>query len=127
MIRLLRYRLATIAEIDHFTRAQTRRVRRGADENSSGLAGLDSKPKRAVDLGPAVRAPGLFRPGFDEPKLLLELRVVHDLAAHRSALVRHDLNDSLHSVVRFDASSHFAMVGTDRRAVRCGAPGGRAY
>ena len=35
----------------------------------------------AVDLGPAVRAPGLFGPDFDKAKFLLQLRIAHDLVA----------------------------------------------
>ena len=65
---------------------------------------------RAVDLGPAMRATGLFGPDFDEAKFLLQLRIAHDLVAQRSAPGRDHLNHRLHSVVRFNRDATFAIL-----------------
>src|SRR2546421_1081364 len=51
---------------------------------------------RAMDLRPAVRAPRLFRPGFDEAEFLFQLWIASDLAAQRSASARDHLDDGLH-------------------------------
>jgi hypothetical protein len=58
----------------------------------------------AVDLGPAMRASGLFGPNFDEPKFPLQLRVVHDLVPQRFPTARDDLNHRLHS--RLDSAGN---------------------
>ena len=50
---------------------------------------------RAMDLGPAVRAAGLFRPDFDEIEFLFELRIAHDFRAERTASCRDDLEKRL--------------------------------
>jgi hypothetical protein len=63
---------------------------------------------RTMNLGPTVRARGLFRPDLDEMEFLLQLRIAHDLVAQRTASCRDDLNHRL----------HFLLVGTPR----CGAP-----
>ena len=36
---------------------------------------------RAMDLGPTMRAAGLFVPDFDKTEFLLQLRIVHDFVA----------------------------------------------
>ena len=51
---------------------------------------------RAVDLGPAVWASGLFGPDFDKAEFLLQLRITHDLVAQGSAASRDDLDHRLH-------------------------------
>jgi hypothetical protein len=64
---------------------------------------------RAMDFRPPVRTPGLFGPGFDKAKLLLQLRIPRDLTAQRSAPGCDHLNHRLHSVVRFNLVAIFAI------------------
>ena len=61
----------------------------------------------AVDLGPAVRASGLFGPDFDEAKFLIQLRIAHDFVAQRSASGRDHLNHRLHGLLRFSSDDSF--------------------
>ena len=61
----------------------------------------------AVDLGPAVRASGLFRPDFDEAKFLIQLRIAHDLVAQGAAAGRDHLNHRLHGLLRFISDDSF--------------------
>ena len=67
------------------------------------------KISRAMDFRPTMRAPRLFRPGFDKAKFLLQLRISRDLAAQRSAPGRDDLNHRLHPVVRLNRDAIFAI------------------
>ena len=67
------------------------------------------KIARAMDFRPAVRTSRLFGPGFDKAKLLLQLRISCDLTPQRSASGRDHLNYCLHSVVRFNRESTFAI------------------
>ena len=64
----------------------------------------------AVDLGPAVRASGLFGPDFDEAKFLIQLRIAHDLVAQRSAPGRDHLNHRLHPRVDSTAIRPIAIL-----------------
>jgi hypothetical protein len=61
----------------------------------------------AVDLGPAVRASGLFGPDFNEAKFLIQLRIAHDFVAQRSAPGRDHLNHRLHDPLRFSSDDYF--------------------
>ena len=63
----------------------------------------------AVDLGPAVRASGLFRPDFDEAKFLIQLRIAHDLVAQGAAAGRDHLNHRLHPRVDSTAMGAIAI------------------
>jgi len=67
------------------------------------------KIARAMDFRPPVRTPGLFGPGFDKAKLLLQLRIPRDLTAQRPAPGCDHLNHRLHSVVRFNLVATFAI------------------
>ena len=73
---------------------------------------IDSPVKvaRAVYFRPAMGTPGLFRPNLDEVESFLELRIAHNLVAERAAPRRDYLNDSLHSIVRFNAINGFATL-----------------
>ena len=51
---------------------------------------------RAMNLGPTVRAPGLFGPGFNKAEFFLQLRIARNLAAQRSAPGRDHLDHGLH-------------------------------
>ena len=71
-----------------------------ADERAAARVPLQIngavKVARAVDLRPAMRSAGLFRPDCDEPEFPFQLRIGHDLVPQRSAPGRDDLNHRLH-------------------------------
>lgn len=75
----------------------------------------------AVDLRPALRTSGLFSPNFDESKLLLQLRITHDLGAQRLATGRDYLDNRLHSTLGSAGNRFFCNVclahGCSRRPV----------
>ena len=63
------------------------------------------KVARAVNLRPAMRSAGLFRPDCDEPEFPLQLRIGHDLVPQRAAASRDDLNHRLHPRSQFGLTS----------------------
>ena len=67
----------------------------------------------AMDFRPAVRAPRLFRPDFDEVKFLFQFRIAHDLTAQRSASGRDHLDHGLHQSLGSIART-FAILLTAR-------------
>ena len=84
-----------------------------ADERVAAAVPLEIdgsvKISRAMDFRPAVRTSRLFRPGFDKAKFFLQLRVSCDLAAQRPAPGRDHLDHRLHSVVRLNRDTIFAI------------------
>ena len=68
----------------------------------------------AVNLGPAMWSARAHMFGGNQMETL-ELDIVHDLLAQRSASARDNLNHRLHSVVRFDGYVDFATPVSDCR------------
>src|SRR6266404_3357077 len=63
------------------------------------------KIARAVYLRPAMRAAGLFGPGFDKTKFSLQLRISRDLAAQRPASGRDHVDHGLHRSLTLSKSA----------------------
>jgi hypothetical protein len=66
------------------------------------------KIARAMDFRPAVRTPGLFGPGFDKAKLLLQLRIPRDLTTQRPAPGCDHLDHGLHRSLTLSKSTELS-------------------
>src|SRR5260370_9461515 len=68
------------------------------------------KISRAMNFRPTMRAPRLFRPGFDKAKFFLQLWISRDLAAQRSAPGRDHMNHGLHPPLTLGKSTELSTL-----------------